>query len=108
MKRTFLVCSAVLAVLGFTMLIGALKAQPHPSPAPAAMAAPAAAPVVVAAPAPQRQERHPEIHAAIRNLEEARSHLEAAAHDFGGHRVKAIEHTNKALEECREALRFDR
>ncbi|MGD1154259.1 MAG: hypothetical protein ABSA41_00335 [Terriglobia bacterium] len=108
MKRTFLVCSAALAVLGFTMLIGAPKAQPHPSPAPAAMAAPTAAPAAVAAPAPEPQERHPEIRAAIRNLEEAKGHLEAGAHDFGGHRVKALEHTNKALEECREALKFDR
>jgi hypothetical protein len=108
MRRTMLVCLAAVAVLGFALLSGAPKAQPHPSPAPTAVAAPAAAPAPVAAPVPQRPERHPEIRAAIRNLEEARGHLQAAAHDFGGHRVKALEHTNKAIEECREALRSDR
>jgi hypothetical protein len=106
MRRTMLVCLAAVAVLGFALLSGAPKAQPYPNPAPTAVAAPAAAPAPVAAPVPQRSERHPEIRAAIRNLEEARGNLQAAAHDFGGHRVKALEHTNKAIEECREALRY--
>jgi hypothetical protein len=106
MKRTFLVCLAAIAVLGFAMLVGVPKAQPQPHPVPAAMAAPAAAPAPVAAPVPDPQEHHPHIRAALHNLEEARAQLEAAAHDFGGHRVKALEHTNKAIEECREALRY--
>jgi hypothetical protein len=53
-------------------------------------------------------EKHPEIHAAIRHLREAKQNLEHAAHDFGGHRAKALEHVNQALEECEAALNFDR
>jgi len=98
MKRTFIAFAAVLAILGSLVIIGALKAQPSPAPTPAAaMAAPTPAP-----------EPHPEIRAAIHHLEEAKKNLEAGAHDFGGHRVKALEATNHALEECRAALEFDR
>jgi hypothetical protein len=53
-------------------------------------------------------ERHPRIHAAIRSLEDAKGDLEHADHDFGGHRVEAIRAINAALEQLREALRFDR
>jgi hypothetical protein len=55
-----------------------------------------------------KMERHPEIQAAIRHLREAKMNLEHAAHDFGGHRVKALEHVNQALEECNDALNFDK
>lgn len=92
MKRTIITCLAALAVLGFTILYGAPK--PQPVPAPALMAAPAPVP------------EHPDIRAACRALENAKGHLETAAHDFGGHRVKALEHTNHAIEECHEALKF--
>ena len=51
-------------------------------------------------------ERHPRIRAAMRALEVAKKHLEAAEHDFGGHRVRAIEHVNQALAECQAALEF--
>jgi hypothetical protein len=54
-----------------------------------------------------KMERHPEIQAAIRHLREAKMNLEKANHDFGGHRVKALEHVNQALEECNDALKFD-
>lgn len=53
-------------------------------------------------------EKHPEIRAAIGHLREAKQNLEHAAHDFGGHRAKALEHVNQALEECEAALNFDR
>jgi len=94
MKRIFIACAATLTIVGFLVLSGAPKAQPAPTPVPAAVAA---------APEP-----HPEIHAAIHHLEEAKKNLEAAAHDYGGHRVKALEATNHALEECHAALEFDR
>jgi hypothetical protein len=54
------------------------------------------------------REQHPEIRAAMHHLEEAKSALEKAAHDFGGHRAKALEHVNQALAECNEALNFDK
>jgi hypothetical protein len=53
-------------------------------------------------------ERHPEIRAAQRDLARAKGHLKAAAHDFGGHRVKAIEFIDRAQGELREALEYDR
>jgi hypothetical protein len=56
----------------------------------------------------ERMEKHPEIRAAIHHLREAKRNLENARHDFGGHRVKALEHVNEALEECNQALASDR
>lgn len=53
-------------------------------------------------------ERHPEIRAAQRELSSAKAHLKAAARDFGGHRVKAIEFIDKAQDELRDALQYDR
>ncbi len=55
-----------------------------------------------------REERHPEMRAAIRHLEQARESLQKAAHDFHGHRARALELTDQALRECREALESDR
>lgn len=53
-------------------------------------------------------ERHPQIRAAQRDLSSAKYHLERAARDFGGHRAKAVVLINKAQEELRQALDFDR
>ena len=53
-------------------------------------------------------ERHPEIRAAQTHLMQAKARLEHASHDFAGHRVKAIEHINEALEELKLALQSDR
>ena len=55
-----------------------------------------------------KEERHPEIHAAIRALERARKHLEEADHDFGGHRVKAIAACDEAIAQLKLALESDR
>lgn len=54
------------------------------------------------------QEPHPEINAAIRALEVARLHLQRAAHDFGGHRVKAIRAIDAALVQLKLALKYDK
>lgn len=56
----------------------------------------------------KEKEQHPEIAAAMMHLKEAKQSLEHAAHDFGGHRVSALKHINEALEECRQALEFDK
>lgn len=53
-------------------------------------------------------ERHPEIHRAQRFLAQAKNALEHAAHDYQGHRVKAIERIGEAQEELRLALEADR
>jgi hypothetical protein len=62
-----------------------------------ASAAPAASP-----------EPHPSIRRAIGALEAAKHDLEHAAHDFGGHRVEAIEAINHALEQLHKALEYDK
>ena len=56
----------------------------------------------------ERGEKHPMIHAAINKLRAAKAELEKAAHDYGGHRVKAIEAIDRALEELRDALQSDK
>ncbi|MGA2135218.1 MAG: hypothetical protein ABSH50_23270 [Bryobacteraceae bacterium] len=47
---------------------------------------------------------HPRIRAAHKHLEEAREELKHAAHDYDGHRAKALEHVNHAIEECDRAM----
>jgi hypothetical protein len=101
MKRTLLSWSAAVVLLAAISLPLILHGQPR-TPLPAA--APAAPAAAAPNPAP---ERHPEILAAIRALENAKGHLESAAHDFHGHRVKAIGHVNQALDECNKALESD-
>lgn len=54
------------------------------------------------------EERHSKIRAAIRALEEAKQELEHAAHDFGGHRAQALVECNRALDQLRLALQYDR
>jgi hypothetical protein len=47
--------------------------------------------------------RHPQIHAALNALRNAKIHLEEAKHDFGGHRVdaiRAIDEAQRQLEIC--------
>ena len=53
-------------------------------------------------------ERHPQIRAAEHDLASAKYHLQRAARDFGGQRVKAIALIDQAQEELHEALKFDR
>ena len=46
--------------------------------------------------------KHPEIEDALHSLQRAKEHLQAAAHDFGGHRVDAI----RAIDEADRQLRI--
>jgi hypothetical protein len=56
----------------------------------------------------QKKERHPRIRGAIRELREAKKELETAAHDFGGHRVEAVEAINVAIKQLEKALEYDK
>jgi hypothetical protein len=56
----------------------------------------------------QKNERHPEIRKAQRKLEAAKDDLQHAAHDFGGHREKAIDLINQAENELNQALAYDK
>jgi Skp family chaperone for outer membrane proteins len=90
---TLLIMATLLFSLAFPAAAAAPKAPAAPVPAAAAVpAAPAAAAVP--------PERHPEIAAALEAMRNAKAHLESAAHDFGGHRVKSLEHLQKAIEEA--------
>lgn len=75
-----------------------------------AQTTPPAAPVAPAMVKPNvmHHEHHPEIHKAMRKLKAAKEDLQKAEHDFGGHRVKAIEAIDRALEELRAALESDK
>lgn len=53
-------------------------------------------------------EPHPQIRAAQTALDNAMNHLQRADTDFGGHRLKAMDHIRAAQVELKEALRFDR
>jgi hypothetical protein len=49
---------------------------------------------------------HPRIVTAIRDLEDAVTYMEAAPHDFGGHRAAAIAASRKAIMQLKKALAF--
>ena len=49
---------------------------------------------------------HPRIAAAIRELKDAVAYLEAAPHDFGGHKAAAIESSRAAIRDLNLALQY--
>jgi hypothetical protein len=56
----------------------------------------------------ERGERHPQIRAAMHALMNAERRLEHAAHDYGGHRAKALELVKQAEQELKAAIEFAR
>ncbi|QSQ20144.1 hypothetical protein JY651_33410 [Pyxidicoccus parkwayensis] len=52
-------------------------------------------------------DRQPKMRDAVAHLERALTSLKNASADKGGHRVKAIELTEAALNEVREGIKFD-
>jgi len=81
----------IVATLLLTLAFPAAAAGPTP-PAP-----PVAGVPVPAAPAP---EQHPQIKDALEAMRSAKHHLQGAAHDYEGHRVKAIDHLDAAIREA--------
>jgi hypothetical protein len=51
-------------------------------------------------------EAHPRIAVAIRELEDAIRYMEAAPHDFGGHKAAAIRDSRTAIVQLRLALAY--
>ena len=91
-------------LLGAFILAGPGFAQtPPPAEAPAVVA-----PTAVKSAHHEKRERHPELRNALKKLREAKSDLEKAAHDYGGHKAKAIESISHAIEELKAALEFDK
>ncbi len=62
---------------------------------PSTSAAPEPAPQT----APHVKERHPQMHHARKALENAKKHLQDAKHDYNGHRTKALELVDQAIQE---------
>jgi hypothetical protein len=88
---TLLITTTLLLTLAFSASAAGPKA-----PVPAVPVVAAAA----AAPAAAMPERHPHIDEALESMRAAKRHLETAEHDFHGHRVKAIEHLDRAIHEA--------
>lgn len=66
------------------------------------------APPIAASLSAQRVEKHPEMRAARRNLQQAKLELQKGAHNFKGKRVEALKSTNKAIAEVEQAGERDR
>jgi len=94
MKRISLT-SACLAVI-FGLALGFATAVP---------AAPKAAPAQPAAASPAD---HPQIHDALVALRTAKSHLESAKHDFGGHRADALRSVDSAIQQLEICQKYDK
>jgi hypothetical protein len=88
-------------ILAFALIVSAPAAPSRAAALPAASALPAH---TTATPA----EPHPEIREALGALRRAKEHMEHAAHDFGGHRVEAIEATNQAIRQLELCLKYDK
>ncbi len=88
---TLLITATLLLTLSFPVGAAGPKAAAAPVAAVAAAPAPAASPAMPP---------HPEIQAALEAMHAAHHHLDDAAHDFHGHRVKAIEHLDAAIREA--------
>jgi hypothetical protein len=53
----------------------------------------------------ERGRGHGHIRAALEQLRSAKKSLEQAAHEFGGHRAKALELTKKAIDEVEDGIK---
>src|SRR5215467_8310334 len=105
MKVRIIGLLAVASLVLTFALISSTPAAPHKANLPATPAA-NALPATPAAATPA--EPHPQIREALAALRRAKEHMEHAAHDFGGHRVEAIEATNKAIEQLEICLKYDK
>jgi hypothetical protein len=101
MKKIGFLSLLTMASLLLTLAFPAAAAGPKTPSAPTAPVARAAPQTVIAAAMP---ERHPHIDEALESMRSARHHLESAAHDFQGHRAKAIEHLDRAIHEAEICL----
>jgi hypothetical protein len=88
---TLLITATLLLALNFSVSAAGPKAPVPAAPIVASTPTPAVAP----APPP-----HPHIREALESMHAAKHQLESAEHDFDGHRVKAIEHLDRAIHEA--------
>jgi hypothetical protein len=58
-------------------------------------------------PASPAGERHPEIREALNALQNAKAHIQAAAHDFQGHRRDAMRAVDEAIHQLQICMQFE-
>jgi hypothetical protein len=97
---------SILVIFALVLCLSVTTTPASPK-APAAAAVPAATPQPAASPA-ALPEPHPEIRQAVGALRRAKEHMQHAAHDFGGHRVEAIQATDAAIHQLEMCLKFDK
>jgi len=98
MKKTLIVAAS--ALLLSIPVIAPLRMQSKANPSPAQ---------VQQFPGARAggRERHPEIRRALRALQNAKNSLQSGARDFSGHRAKAVQLVDQAIQECHAALQSD-
>ncbi|HEV2224678.1 MAG TPA: hypothetical protein VGR84_16930 [Candidatus Acidoferrales bacterium] len=99
--------TSILVASAFALALS-LPVATSAEPGLPAAKAPTAKALTTAAQDRDDRERHPEIRDAIGLLNRAQDRLNHAAHDFHGHRVKAMQHISEALEELHKAQASDR
>jgi hypothetical protein len=101
-----------LAAIGMSLAAAAVLVTPMLGASPVAASSDQVAPAQQQSATPirktTRREPHPEIRRAITALEKAKYALQHAAHDFGGHRADALAATDRAIEQLRLALQYDK
>src|SRR5450759_5996868 len=111
MKKSFATLGMSLAAAAAAIAIPAFAASSAlASPAPASQVTPVAQQATPgrAKGTGVRRERHPEIRRAIAALERAKTDMQRASHDFGGHRADALAACDKAIEQLKLALQYDK
>ncbi|HEX9083770.1 MAG TPA: hypothetical protein VF836_03440 [Gemmatimonadaceae bacterium] len=111
MRNSFATIGMSLAAAVASISIPALAtSSAFASPVPASQIMPVAVQAArpQAAAARNRREPHPEIRKAITALESAKNAMQHASHDFGGHRVAALAACDRAIEQLRLALQYDK
>jgi len=99
---------SLLAVASLVLAFAFLSSTPAAPNKAKVPAAPAASALPAAPTAATPAEPHPQIREALGALRRAKEHMEHAAHDFGGHRVEAIEATNQAIKQLELCLKYDK
>jgi len=111
MRKSYAAIGMSLAAVVASISIPALAtSSAFASPVPASQVMPVALQAArpQGAAARNRREPHPEIRKAITALESAKNAMQHASHDFGGHRVAALAACDRAIEQLRLALQYDK
>ena len=97
MRNRMFALAGLVTILGTTSAYGVLAQQGGTTPAPSHGAG-----------AQNRAERHPELQQALRALTRAQNALKEGSHDFSGHRAKALDLTQQAINEIHQAMQSDK